>query len=57
MKKKDETLRLPKRGIWGGYTIQRIGPKNKGYYWIGEGTKYLMALTFAEAKKLSEFLK
>jgi hypothetical protein len=51
----NEQLRLRKRGIWGGYTIEKIGGY-KPYFWIGEGDKYLMSLTTTEAERLARFL-
>lgn len=48
-------LNLQKRGIWGGYKINRIGGP-RGYFWIGIGNQYLMSLTMAEAKRVRDFL-
>lgn len=49
-------LKLPKRGIWGGYTIERIGNGKRCYFWIGEGDhKYLMSLTAKQANQVSKF--
>ncbi len=48
-------FKLPKRGIWGGYTIEKVrGPR--GYYWIGKGDQYLMSITLKEARRLAKFL-
>lgn len=49
-------LTVQKRGIWGGYTIERVGNGKRGYYWIGEGSKYLMSLTKSQAKQVAKFL-
>jgi hypothetical protein len=35
-------LIIQKRGIWGGYTIERVGNGRRGYYWIGKGDEYLI---------------
>jgi hypothetical protein len=57
MKASNQKLTLQKRGIWGGFTIERIGNGKRGYYWIGEGQKYVIGLTFAEARQLCRFIQ